>query len=100
MKITGTLVLALLTAILLVGSVAFAIETLLAENVEGIQLVDKQRCEVDRGYYSDNETECDGFVYWFLFFTVPWVLIIAVWLIKLRHKLPDRVSDSRRLKGV
>ena len=57
MKITGTSVLVLLTAILLVGSVAFAIETLLADNVEGIHLVDKQRCEEDRGYYSDNETE-------------------------------------------
>ena len=98
MKITGTLVLVLLTAILLVGSVAFAIETLLAENVEGIQFVDKQRCEADLEYYSDNETECDGFVYWFVFFTVPWLLIIAVWLIRVSHRLTDGVSDSRRLK--
>lgn len=84
MNVSGNflfVVFVLLSAIVLVASVAFAIETLFIDNVEGFQLADEELCETDRNYFSDNETECDGFVYWNIFCLPPLFLLGLPWLI-------------------
>ena len=80
MKITGKFVLTFLTIVLLVASIAFAIETLLIDDVKGIQLANDLACETDLEYYISNETECDGFVYWLVIFVPFWILLTVVWL--------------------
>ena len=79
----GTALLVILTIVLLVASIAFAIEVLLVDGTEGVELVDRQACEKSMGYYAENELECDGFVIWLIYFIPLWFILGPVWLFYL-----------------
>ena len=84
MNVSGNslfIVFVLLSATVLVASAAFAVETLFIDNVEGFQLADEALCETDSSYYSANETECDGFIYWNILCLPPMFLLGLPWLI-------------------
>ena len=80
MKITGKPLLIFLTIILLVASIAYAMEILLIDDAEGIQLADQQACETDMAYHFNNEVECYGFIVWLLIFVPLWILLTVFWL--------------------
>lgn len=69
----------IITAIIVVlASVYFAVETVVAEDQNGRHIVDKSRC-VEELYYQYNETECDGFAYW-NFLCLPFLIVISgIW---------------------
>lgn len=79
----GKVLLIFLTIVLLVVSTAFAIDVLLINDAEGVELVDRQACELSRGYYTENELECDGFVIWLIYFVPLWFIVAPVWLFYL-----------------
>lgn len=76
----GTALLIIVTIVLLVASIAFAIEILLVDGAKGIEVVDRQACETVSGYYAENEVECDGFVVWLIYFVPLWMILGPVWL--------------------
>ncbi len=76
----GKALLVFITVVLLVVSTASAIDFLLIDDAKGVELVDRQACELSRGYYTANELECDGFVIWLIYFVPLWFMVAPVWL--------------------
>ncbi len=76
MKLTLKRILVIITIIIVLASVYFAVETVVAEDQNGRHIVDKSRCHEDL-YYQYNETECDGFVYWYIL-CLPFLIAISI----------------------
>jgi len=78
MKLTRQGLLIIITRIVVLASVYFAVETVIAEEQNGRHIVDKSRC-VEELYYQHNETECDGFVYWNMAYLPFLIVVSGIW---------------------
>ena len=84
------IVFVLATVLLVAFTVAMAIDITLIDDVDGIQIVDRQLCIEDHECLVANEYEYEGLIAMFLVLVYPWAIIVFIWVIYLSDRYTRR----------